>query len=1122
MKPRRCLRLVAAVFATGITGTHWRAYGNWVSDQPLCWVNGDTYHYMECPPGLTINWIPGYAPKDTVVAGSHPVFRIHVGLSMEMMQSLESHGLLGNPMRTAADQWAVCARADGPGVCEGEEEGCCMAHVSLHLCVDSPGVACMPYLHHDGDSVTHSPAQRGYAGPDGQANFTFGTAVFWAQPHTAVAHMVLAGIHVAIGRRFSVEFNDELCPEGKVPGIFGGCEGCHPGWQPVRGRFMQQALRQYYMQMKSYNPYCIPCTPGDYSPNGTRCLPCKPGYHQKNWARHQCEPCLKGTASAVFQTQECRECQQGLYQDQVGTTSCIPCPAGADCLPGVSNRIDAAVAKPGFFRLSGDAYHECHIPRACLGNNTCAPGMGGFLCNKCLDGYVWSDDNELCSLCPTQNRNLAFVIMLVFIFSGYIALMVRLKTVAGMHRGEVKSIIVKIVFNYVFLANISFRYLHGHSGIIGFARQFFDRLGVVTSGPDSAVSVQCLIARDGRGFELMFVMMALLVIPVASLVAWLLLILTYCFASWERPRGVRGWAVQMTPILLVIAFVLHPMVTHIFVRFSMNCLHVDDWRLEANLEILCFEGEHIVLAALSFLGILIWSLGMPLTCFMLLRYFRKRLMQPEVRQMLGFLYNGFEHKCYYFECLFMLRKVLVIAADVQRYEGRKAALLRLLAIAILSLVVQFKTSPFDNRSWRLLDHLETANIAAFCMTVLVALFIEFEPSEMFCVMGRVLILYCHCVYIGLIVISFFRPVFINVLRRIDGCMPRVFINCVHKYMYIARGEMRLLSCGSLDISELNKYERSYLGNIMGEAIEEVCYEKNLHTLDIRRLRQMITVAVAGILKRRAPPKGAPDRIVANEATDCSTGSRTRLRRLKRAISTMLERPMKVLMSGCTELDFQTVHRLNVVADSAAQYCKGQPDATFTVEELQEALTDVLDTIASGTLIMDESYSSLLRQDSGSSCYSSAGPSKQNSQQFNSLQELPYRASTAGGNDKPTMESLQQRSEQLKQQFEDTQRELGLLYDIPDPPLSSRWSSRVNGRESVKPIDEVLAMIELNSQFFVPFDQLFHDGKKGMVAEKPHATTTPWDSEDMRKTMIVEKPHATAEPPGLCSSGLCKP
>jgi hypothetical protein len=59
--------------------------------------------------------------------------------------------------------------------------------------------------------------------------------------------------------------------------------------------------------------------------------------------------------------------------------------------------------------------------------------------------------------------------------------------------------------------------------------------------------------------------------------------------------------------------------------------------------------------------LLLWCLGIPLTCFYVLYHERKHLHDENIRAFLGFLYAGYKLESYFWEVIIMLRKLLMVA-----------------------------------------------------------------------------------------------------------------------------------------------------------------------------------------------------------------------------------------------------------------------------------------------------------------------------------------------------------------------------------------------------------------------------------------------------------------------------
>merc|ERR1719375_243963 len=102
--------------------------------------------------------------------------------------------------------------------------------------------------------------------------------------------------------------------------------------------------------------------------------------------------------------------------------------------------------------------------------------------------------------------------------------------------------------------------------------------------------------------------------------------------------------------------------------------------------------------------------------FLLLHRERHRLLNLPVRKRYGFLYDGFELHCYYFECIYMVRKLLIIAAANIPVDVVRTVILLILACSFFALHLQ--AAPFDDREFRILDRLEVLNLSVLNVTIL--------------------------------------------------------------------------------------------------------------------------------------------------------------------------------------------------------------------------------------------------------------------------------------------------------------------------------------------------------------------------------------------------------------------
>lgn len=83
------------------------------------------------------------------------------------------------------------------------------------------------------------------------------------------------------------------------------------------------------------------------------------------------------------------------------------------------------------------------------------------------------------------------------------------------------------------------------------------------------------------------------------------------------------------------------------------------------LYIQCYNGPHYFWAyGVALPGIIVWGIGIPVFAYVLLRSVRHRLKKLEVKEMYGFLYNGYKREFYYWEVVIMFRKIAMVVISV--------------------------------------------------------------------------------------------------------------------------------------------------------------------------------------------------------------------------------------------------------------------------------------------------------------------------------------------------------------------------------------------------------------------------------------------------------------------------
>ncbi|CEL96613.1 unnamed protein product [Vitrella brassicaformis CCMP3155] len=183
---------------------------------------------------------------------------------------------------------------------------------------------------------------------------------------------------------------------------------------------------------------------------------------------------------------------------------------------------------------------------------------------------------------------------------------------------------------------------------------------------------------------------------------------------------------------IVVVWLAHVLLNKTFI-INLQCKQYDVPRLAADPNALCGGDDpegHPPYYWLSIGGIWLYTFGIPLWLYLVMRGSRRRLYDDRVRQTLGFLYNGYEPTFYWYETFAMLRKVSVDLPLVVPDLGEAQRLGLLMFLAIFFLAVHVNRKPYDNRSYRLMDQLESFSLWNFMGLLMVSFFSSTLETEL--------------------------------------------------------------------------------------------------------------------------------------------------------------------------------------------------------------------------------------------------------------------------------------------------------------------------------------------------------------------------------------------------------
>ncbi|CDW79966.1 UNKNOWN [Stylonychia lemnae] len=450
-----------------------------------------------------------------------------------------------------------------------------------------------------------------------------------------------------------------------------------------------------------------------------------------------------------------RECIEGEYFTQVGKCiyceanigfslikmvspgECSPCPIERAFCEGGAN----LGPRPGYWRRTNTSsnFIKCMNPPACLGwfpnykdgiyepLGQCAKGYRGILCTQCIDNYS-STGNFQCSKCPDMVSNVIIMIAIIFGVGFALVMMVRSTLAGALEKKNAVSIYMKILMNHfqLILLVSSFNFSWPEE-----VTSFFSSSSPVAESSSQIFSIDCFMTGQGssddqsnlfRTFFLKLLAFALLpiLLACASYGFWFL------NQKIKKTEFQRGKAIST---LVITMFIIHPnIVQYMFDDF--NCKNVDgEQRIYKDLQTMCWSPIHTFWSYfVAMPSIVVWGLGIPAFAFVLLTRDRQKLNTLEIREKLGFLYNGYKHDFYYWEIVIMYRKIILIfiAVFIQNYGVMTQALIVFLLL-IICLILNIKTKPFF---LVVLNDLETLSLITSILSVYCGIyFVSNIPQE---------------------------------------------------------------------------------------------------------------------------------------------------------------------------------------------------------------------------------------------------------------------------------------------------------------------------------------------------------------------------------------------------------
>lgn len=552
---------------------------------------------------------------------------------------------------------------------------------------------------------------------------------------------------------------------------------CGPGEEQVaagRNFIAGNGTSCQYCAPGFYSPHaglaCYACPRGYFAGDQgvLQCSACGVGTYQAAEGQSACDMCPAGKYQNSLGSVSCRLCTDWLPDEDsfaihTGSDSCTRCPEGVLCVelpppasPGLfssySNADGWYILSPSqhaagcWQRACGELGQQCDdftagVPyrcvhgtdgEACLELGRCyedpwtgEPAMEGRMCGKCRQGYAKAEPHDLCRACGSLAQELvlqSFDLSIIFVYSWVLTAMTSVTDPRQV--AEVRSIVLKQFADYMQMMVIIMPVITMRSQFLRMTVQMLIEPFVVTTGSGSsgavpwAGSAYCIVSAVFPNYEVHHVYTVISVLMVPAWILWDI----GAFLAYKTVKRAMGRkpASRSTLVTLIIInmFVVFPRVMKMSI-FNFQCAIFDVPRLIMNPDIECNDASHLSWQLLSGLGaFLLFACGIPLCMYLTLRHFRHRLHDIKVARTFGFLYDGFEPQCYYFEAVLMMRKVayyLVMILPIYTQSGR---CITMMGVTIVALALHYVKQPYDNRSYFILDHVEEKVLWAILITLL--------------------------------------------------------------------------------------------------------------------------------------------------------------------------------------------------------------------------------------------------------------------------------------------------------------------------------------------------------------------------------------------------------------------
>ena len=565
-----------------------------------------------------------------------------------------------------------------------------------------------------------------------------------------------------------------LCASGKWNDGIGSttpdyCIECEPGlYSNIEGAdsilTCKECPEGRYNEIKGADSMndCKECSTGSYSITGSiDCILCEPGKFNSIMGSPQCDQCEEGKYTeygGAFICSDCPDnseqnylkdgciCSASSYNTKNNETICSLCTNEFICDKGTE--IKTLKLKKHYWRQSENIIktYKCKNIYACKGglitnssDNLCNAGHKGPLCDVCEKG--WAKDDGVCLKCPdnaTRTIGLTIFIPLVCIF--LIMFLVKTANPSNNKKEEINGV-VKIFMNYAQVFSLASSFQINWPSLI---RYLFERAKEFSSPRVSFYSSDCAIGWSYYDKLIVYLALPIFYMVVVTIIISLIS-LCYCsnnakklnkFTKKEdrdkyiarKPTCMKFFTAWEKTAIVVGTFLSWPTIVEKTLEV-MNCEKIGDiYYLVKDVSVICYDSKHYQFLMVSYIAIIIYGIGIPLSGFYLLYKYRYRLYDMQNRYdgstPLSFLFLGYREKRWYYEFIIMGKKAGLILISVFLKNHPRYQIIGASLLVQISFFLHVFLRPYDNiTSYGMIcNKLESISLLSLVMTLSTGLF----------------------------------------------------------------------------------------------------------------------------------------------------------------------------------------------------------------------------------------------------------------------------------------------------------------------------------------------------------------------------------------------------------------